>query len=119
MTIILSLTGLGLPSAASWAETTYTWEQIKQKNSREACWLVIDREVYDLTATLVEHRDMCEKYQLDDYCGKDATELWQKKEQGDDPHKRKSQLILQRSRIGKLIEASPASEAKPTKPSGS
>jgi cytochrome b involved in lipid metabolism len=77
-------------------------EEVQKHGTTNSCWMVIDGNVYDFTSILKEHKEMCQKLNLEEYCGKDATNVWKEKESSGNPHKKKSLLKFQKSLKGKI-----------------
>ncbi len=91
--IVLSLAGCGatlpennLPEQQNPVPTPvvleqgYTLEEIQSANTREKCWAIISKNVYDLTTWISEHPGG-EKMILN-ICGKDGTSAFEKQHGG-------------------------------------
>lgn len=63
------------------------------------CWMAIDGVVYNMTDYMKLHEQTCKEMQLNEYCGKDASDVWK---QAEEKHKRKSLMQLERSKVGRL-----------------
>lgn len=85
-------------------EKLITLEEIKSHNTAKNCWIIVDTKVYDITKFIEAHDMKCGTMKLTDFCGKDASTIWQEKQKSNDAHKRKSVLEFERSQIGTLIK---------------
>lgn len=83
------------------ADKEVSWEEVKAHKQPEACWIVIEGKVYDVTAYLNLHPKRGRK-ELIAACGQDATEGWQKKGERGRPHSEKAAKLLQSFSVGKL-----------------
>lgn len=79
-------------------ETLYTLKEIEKHNSKESCWSIIRKDVYDLTQWISRHPGG-EKVILN-ICGKDGTAFFEKQHGGKD----KPESTLLQFKIGKLLE---------------
>ncbi len=84
------------------AEKLISPEELKVHNTAADCWISVNDSIYDISRFIKEHEDKCKEMKLIDACGSDATELWLKKEKAAKPHKRKSVMAFESSKIGKL-----------------
>lgn len=98
--IILMLVLLPLGSLHAEQEKEFTRDEVSQHNSKSDCWMIIDNKVYDVTSALKDH--LRYKYELDPWCGKEATEAWNSKDGKNKAHSRKAQLMLSRLLKGKI-----------------
>jgi len=78
-------------------------EELSSHNTESDCWMAIDGAVYDMTKYIEIHKEECKKINFTDYCGRDASEVWKKKEAGKIPHKKKSYRRFEEARIGRLV----------------
>ena len=100
MRIFISIVALILFCESAFAQKIIVSPQeLIKHNTVEDCWIVVNENVYDITNIVVDHKEECEKHDLSKYCGADASELWAKAK---DKHKRKSNMKLERSLIGKF-----------------
>ncbi|MFW7379303.1 MAG: cytochrome b5 domain-containing protein [Oligoflexus sp.] len=76
-----------------------TKQELASHKTPEDCWMAIDGFVYNMSDYMKLHAEKCKEMQLNDYCGKDASEVWKKAE---DKHKRKSLMQLERAKKGEL-----------------
>lgn len=76
----------------------YSLLEVQKHNSKESCWTVIRKEVYDLTQWISKHPGG-EKAILN-ICGKDGTDLFEKQHGGKD----KPESALLQFKIGQLLE---------------
>lgn len=58
----------------------FTLSEVQQRNTREACWTVVDGSVYDMTTFIARHPAGASD--IVDMCGKDATEDFQGEHKG-------------------------------------
>lgn len=77
----------------------YSLLEVEKHNSKESCWTVIRKEVYDLTNWISKHPGG-EKAILD-ICGKDGTVLFENQHAGQD----KPESTLLQFKIGQLLES--------------
>lgn len=57
-------------------QTTYTISQVAEKNTRSACWTIIENKVYDITNYIPNHPGGEEE--ISQICGKDGSKLFAK-----------------------------------------
>lgn len=76
-------------------------DELKAHNTTESCWIQIEKDVYDVTDYIAEHKDK-HSYDLARWCGRDATSGWQDKDGKSKPHSRKANNMLPRYRIGSI-----------------
>lgn len=91
---------LGSTSAFAEDEPVFTREAVSTHSMKTDCWIIIDGAVYDITAALKDH--LRYKYELDPWCGKEATQAWETKDGKGKAHSRKAQLMLKNLRKGKI-----------------
>ncbi len=89
-----------LMSFSSWGKAKFSREEVAQHATTSDCWMIVEKEVYDLSAYLPDH----EKYTkaLPDFCGKDATEAWNTKSEKQKPHSKKAGIVLKKYKVGDL-----------------
>jgi hypothetical protein len=68
------------PSASSTPETGITRAQVEMRNSKNACWSIIDEKVYDLTRWIDSHPGGPSYIQF--ICGKDGTNSFKAQHSG-------------------------------------
>lgn len=78
----------------------FTRDEVGKHASKSDCWIIVDNEVYDITAAVQDH--LRYKYPLDPWCGKEASEAWHNKDGKNKAHSRKAQLMLKELRKGKV-----------------
>ncbi|CAH4035246.1 cytochrome b5-like [Pieris brassicae] len=76
----------------------FTREELKKRNTREDCILIIHNEVYDVTEFLEEHPGGLEV--LLELAGQDATEPFE-----DVSHSSDARALMKKYKIGGLVEA--------------
>lgn len=82
------------------AASVFSKEAVSQHSKRSDCWIIVEDGVYDITRAVQDHDRY--KYQLDQWCGKDATQAWKTKDSKNKAHSRKAQIQLDGLRIGKF-----------------
>lgn len=80
---------------------TFSLAKIQRHSTANDCWIVIDRDVYDITKYLIEHTSE-HTYDLSKWCGKDSSQAWRDKDGKNKPHSRKAENLLKKYRIGSL-----------------
>jgi len=91
-----------LPAVSPVAETAdknFAFAEIARHGREGDCWMVIEGQVYDITAYLPDHPS--EPELILPWCGKEATQAWQTKGKGR-PHSSHANQLLAKYRIGKL-----------------
>lgn len=78
------------------AEKEWTWQEINEHNTRQSCWLYVERDVYDVTKWLPKHPGGDELILL--FAGRDCTESFRAYH----PFTDKPYQILEKFKIGKL-----------------
>jgi cytochrome b involved in lipid metabolism len=73
--------------------------EILANNTAKKCWVLIDKNVYDITNFLTKHP--APKEILPFYCGKDITVRFQTKGIGE-PHSKEAKELLKKYKIGVL-----------------
>lgn len=81
-------------------EQTFTRDAVSKHNTKADCWIIIDSLVYDITSALKDH--LRYKYELDSWCGKEATQAWETKDGKGKAHSRKAQLMLKNLQKGRI-----------------
>ena len=78
---------------------TYTVDEVAKHNSPDDCWLVIHGKVYDVTSFIPQHPggDI-----ITQYCGKDATEVFENRPGSGTPHSDTARQLLENYYIGEL-----------------
>jgi len=90
-----------LSAALSSQDSAFSLDEVQRHSTPSDCWILIDRNVYDLSSYLSEHATKHE-YNLSKWCGKDASKAWKDKDGKDKPHSRKAEILLRKYRIGVL-----------------
>lgn len=80
----------------------FTMKDVEQHNKPEACWIVINKTVYDVTKYLGEHPAPYKI--LAKACGKDTTKDFNTKKGLGEEHSSKAVKMLEKFRIGILKE---------------
>lgn len=83
-------------------DKSYTLTEVAGHGGEDECWMVIEGQVYDITAYLPDHPS--EPEFVLPWCGKEATQAWKTKSKGR-PHSARANQLLAKYRIGKLNEA--------------
>ncbi|MFA5994983.1 MAG: cytochrome b5 domain-containing protein [Patescibacteria group bacterium] len=83
--------------------TTFTIEQIQQHNTAADCYLLINSNVYDVTAYENEHPGGAQR--IISYCGKDATIAFQN-QGGEGQHSQVANNLLNSFQVGALTTSS-------------
>ncbi len=96
--LILSLLKSG--SLHAEPEKEFTRDEVSQHNAKSDCWIIVENKVYDITSAMKDH--LRYKYELDSWCGKEATEAWTSKDGKNKAHSRKAQLMLNKLLKGKI-----------------
>jgi cytochrome b involved in lipid metabolism len=91
---------LGHGSAFADDGPVFTREAVSAHKVKTDCWIIIDGAVYDITASLKDH--LRYKYELDPWCGKEATQAWATKGGMGKAHSRKAQLMLKNLKKGRI-----------------
>lgn len=91
---------LGPGSAFAEDEPVFTRDAVSAHNVKTDCWIIIDSSVYDITSSLKDH--LRYKYELDPWCGKEATQAWETKDGKGKAHSRKAQLMLKSLKKGRI-----------------
>ncbi|HET9236728.1 MAG TPA: cytochrome b5-like heme/steroid binding domain-containing protein [Oligoflexus sp.] len=97
--LLMLLLGQGRVLAAE--DQLFTHETVSKHNVKTDCWIIIDGSVYDITAALKDH--LRYKYELDPWCGKEATQAWETKDGKGKAHSRKAQLMLKNLHKGRIV----------------
>lgn len=84
-------------SAFAAAEKSYTMKEVAKHNTPKSCWIVIDKQVYDVTPMMEKHNPILKKQ-----CGKDATQGFNTKGGTGEKHTAKALELRQKMKIGKL-----------------
>jgi cytochrome b involved in lipid metabolism len=79
----------------------YAWDEIRRHRSATNVWLVIDGEVYDVSAFAAQHPGGAERLYL--WAGRDATAAF-----GAAAHSQATRVLRLNYRIGRVLEAAPA-----------
>lgn len=78
----------------------YSLEEVAKHSQSNDCWIIIDKKVYDVTSFIENHPGG--KVIIKE-CGKDATELFEKREMGSGtPHSQRARNLLEKFYIGDL-----------------
>jgi len=94
----------------SYADTTYTIEDIQKHNSENDCWVVFEESVYDITKYVKIH----DRYMdIRSWCGGDMTQAFKTKDNTGRDHKRSSYSLLETFRIG-VLSSSNSSDTSST-----
>lgn len=88
-----------VPTAGTLVENSYPLADIASHNREEDCWMVIEGQVYDITAYLPDHPS--EPEFILPWCGKDATQAWLTKNRNK-LHSARASALLEKYRIGKM-----------------
>lgn len=91
---------LGQGRAQAEEDQVFTRDAVSKHNVKTDCWIIIDGSVYDITAALKDH--LRYKYELDPWCGKEATQAWETKDGKGKAHSRKAQLMLKNLHRGRV-----------------
>jgi cytochrome b involved in lipid metabolism len=91
---------LGYGPAFADNEQVFTREAVSTHNVKTDCWIIIDGVVYDITPAMKDH--LRYKYELDPWCGKEATQAWETKDGKGKAHSRKAQLMLKNLQKGRI-----------------
>ncbi len=98
--LLLVLSPLKGGSLQAEQEKDLTRAEVSQHNNQSDCWIIIENKVYDITSALKDH--LRYKYELDPWCGKEATEAWTSKDGKNKAHSRKAQLMLNKLLKGRI-----------------
>lgn len=90
--------GGGTPSNTS-SSTTYTAAQVALHNSTNDCWMIIGKEVYNLTSFMDQHPGGAQA--MLKYCGKDGTRGFATMDQGQ-AHSSSANQLKEDYKIGML-----------------
>jgi len=82
-------------------KSSFSVNEVVKHNSKDDCWLIIERKVYDVTSFVEKHPGG--KIMLN-YCGKEATEAFNTKGGRGFPHKPVARDILSDFYIGDLVD---------------
>jgi cytochrome b involved in lipid metabolism len=80
--------------------SAYSKEIVSQHKNSSDCWLIIDRNVFDVTRYVSAHQKF--DFDITPYCGRDATKFWYEKPGRGNSHSRKAEMIHKRYLIGNL-----------------
>lgn len=95
ITLFLSLGGVCIYAQS------YSESDISLHNKTSDCWVIYDRDVYDLTNYLSAH----DRYlDIREWCGTDITEAFETKDDMDRDHKTSSYYLLENYKIGNIAE---------------
>jgi len=78
-------------------------DELRKHTAAADCWMAIDGSVYNMSEFIKLHAEECKKMNFTDYCGRDASDVWKKKESGDNPHKKKSFRRLENAKVGRFV----------------
>lgn len=96
------LISLLLLPVSIFAETklSLTKNELARHSSPDNCWVIIEGTIYDISSAVKDHKRY--KYELNPWCGKDATLAWQTKDGLKRAHSRKAQILLKELSLGKV-----------------
>jgi cytochrome b involved in lipid metabolism len=98
--LMLLMLLLGQGRAEAEELPVFTRDAVSTHNVKADCWIIIDGSVYDITSALKDH--LRYKYELNPWCGKEATEAWETKDGKGKAHSRKAQLMLKNLQKGRI-----------------
>ena len=78
---------------------SYSMDEVAKHATREDCWLVIEGNVYDVTKFIPMHKG---KDAILMGCGKDATEMFNKRPNGSGAHSSMARSMMSKMAIGKV-----------------
>ncbi len=96
---LVSLIMTLLLSTNTYAQTSYTSNQVAQHNNPKDCWMIINQNVYDLTNYLTDHDSNLD---IRSWCGKDATTDYNDKNGRGQSHSSRANSLLNQYLIGIL-----------------
>ena len=89
-----------------YAAESYTTSEVVQHNSPSDCWMIINKNVYNITDYLVTHD---KEMDIRSWCGKDATDDYNTKNGRGQSHSGKAENILGQFLKGSLNSGQPSS----------
>ena len=81
------------------ALSTYSMNDVSQHDNQSDCWMIINSQVYNLTAYLPDHD---RQLNIRPWCGKEATRVFDTKNGRGMPHSSQAQSLLSQFLIGAL-----------------
>lgn len=84
------------------AGKNYGREEVARHKNPSDCWLIIETNVYNVSAYIDRHSDF--DYDISRHCGSDVSALWRKKPGTGESHSRKAEQLLKKYRIGQVTE---------------
>lgn len=78
----------------------YTVEEVAKHDSESSCWIIIDKNVYDVTAFLDKHP--APKKILKKNCGKEVSEKYMTKNGQGEKHSAKANEQREKMKVGTL-----------------
>jgi cytochrome b involved in lipid metabolism len=97
-----------------YAAESYTASEVVQHNSASDCWMIINKNVYNITDYLVTHD---KEMDIRSWCGKDATDDYNTKNGRGKGHSGKAENILGQFLIGSLNSNQPSNPVGTLTPS--
>jgi cytochrome b involved in lipid metabolism len=98
---IMMITIIAISVAFANTNKFYTLTDVSKHFLAVDCWIVIDKKVYDVSSYSQEHKSK-QDYDYSKFCGKDASVAWLNKDGKNEPHKRKSNILLKKFLVGTL-----------------
>ena len=99
--IVLILTSLFIMAfASSTYAVDYTAAEVGKHNTETSCWLIINKEIFDVTSYIKAHP--APKAVMVKSCGKDVTEGFKTKKGLGESHSEKAMGIKGKLKIGNL-----------------
>jgi len=95
--LILSVLFVMLFTTISFAETTYSLQEVNKHNTPEDCWMIFEGSVYDFTKYLPSHDVYMD---IREWCGKDMTIDFKTKAGEGRDHRPMSYSLLESYKIG-------------------
>jgi cytochrome b involved in lipid metabolism len=80
------------------ATLTLTRAEVAQHSTQENCWIIIDKEVFDITTYIAHHPPPLDIVIKD--CGRDASIGWKTKGTKNKPHSKKAHILIKKYLIG-------------------
>lgn len=96
-----------LPLNHVFAQSGYTLDEVSSHDTTDDCWMIFDKDVYDITDYIVAHDRFMD---IRSWCGNDMTEDFQTKAGLGRDHKSSTYVMLEDYKIGEVISVTTTPE---------